>query len=330
MIPTLTVSKRLEFAASHRLYLPQWNAEKNWEHYGPDSQGPYGHGHNFSAYFGFQGPIDPETGMVVELSKLKARLTDRILHRYDHYFLNDLPQFSDSVPTIEHIAHTLFKDVVGEFTDTPYIPTSLQLIEDPSSSVIIEGSRIVRQLQTARGHYHLSGPLHNLTWDILPENQLRCAMMDNDLALLPGVQQRDQIGVVALETPSLNGAIITCTSHFCATHFLQHPQKKPAENTACYGKCHRPHGHRFEVLAQFHTSRSDGTALRQRFDAIIHEWDYQDLTSLPEFSGTLTSIEHVINGLWNKILDRIHPDDGTICYLHIDETPNNRFILTYA
>ena len=69
----LTVSKRLEFSASRRLFLPQLSAEDNRRRFGEEAAASYGSGRNYVAYFVFSGDGDPVTGMLINISEIKQR-----------------------------------------------------------------------------------------------------------------------------------------------------------------------------------------------------------------------------------------------------------------
>ena len=69
----LTVSKRLEFSASRRLHVDGWSDNENLAVFGPETNARYGSGRNYVAYFVFTGPVDPATGMLINISEIKER-----------------------------------------------------------------------------------------------------------------------------------------------------------------------------------------------------------------------------------------------------------------
>ena len=98
----LTVSKRVEFSASRRLFSPKFSAEENRKVFGEESAAPYGTGRNYVAYFVFSGQPDATTGMLINISEIKERAGEIVHDRYDHRFLNeDNPAFRDKMPTAE-------------------------------------------------------------------------------------------------------------------------------------------------------------------------------------------------------------------------------------
>src|SRR5436853_2490139 len=108
----LTVSKRVEFSASRRLYIPYWTNTENVVGFGPESAARYGTGRNYVAYFVFSGQPDPTTGMLINISEIKERAGQIIHDRYDHRSLNeDNPAFRDKVPTAENICRKLLDEV---------------------------------------------------------------------------------------------------------------------------------------------------------------------------------------------------------------------------
>ena len=131
----LTVSKRLEFSASRRLFLKQLSTEENRKIFGSETDARYGTGRNYTAWFAFSGKIDPATGMLVNISEIKARAGAVIDSGYDHKFLNqDNSRFLDKAPTVENIAWQLASDVAPIFRDSGAELWAVHLIESPGRS----------------------------------------------------------------------------------------------------------------------------------------------------------------------------------------------------
>src|ERR1041384_6023572 len=112
----LTVSKRLEFSASRRLFVKDWSDAENRAAFGPETSARYGTGRNYVAYFVFSGSVDPATGMLMNISEIKERV-GRVLHDgFDHKFLNeDNAAFANVVPTPENVARQLFLEAAPLF-----------------------------------------------------------------------------------------------------------------------------------------------------------------------------------------------------------------------
>lgn len=67
------------------------------------------HGHNYRLEISLRGEPDPETGMVFNLSELKAIAEREVMTRFDHRDLNeDTPFFEKVPPTPENLAQVIF------------------------------------------------------------------------------------------------------------------------------------------------------------------------------------------------------------------------------
>jgi 6-pyruvoyltetrahydropterin/6-carboxytetrahydropterin synthase len=131
----LTVSKRVEFSASRRLFSKKFSAEENRRLFGEESTARYGTGRNYVAYFVFTGQPDATTGMLINISEIKERAGEIIHDRYDHRFLNeDNPAFRNNVPTAENVCGQLLDDVVPLFEGNPARLVAVHLRETPERS----------------------------------------------------------------------------------------------------------------------------------------------------------------------------------------------------
>jgi 6-pyruvoyltetrahydropterin/6-carboxytetrahydropterin synthase len=131
----LTVSKRIDFSASRRLFNASLSSDENRRLFGDESTARYGTGRNYAAYFIFSGQIDATTGMLINISDIKTRAGVVTNERYDHRFLNDdNASFQKLVPTTENVASQIFKDVSPLFTNEPARLVAIHLRESPERS----------------------------------------------------------------------------------------------------------------------------------------------------------------------------------------------------
>jgi len=106
-MPPVLLTKRIEFAASHRYIKPEWDEAKNRAVFGL-CYNPPAHGHNYMLEVTVSGEIDQTTGMVVNLFDLKQVLL-AVIEEFDHKNLNlDMPYFTDRIPTSENFARLLW------------------------------------------------------------------------------------------------------------------------------------------------------------------------------------------------------------------------------
>src|SRR6476661_305767 len=131
----LTVSKRLEFSASRRLHFADWTDKENATAFGPETNARYGSGRNYIAYFIFTGPVDPATGMLINISEIKERAGKVLRDGFDHKFLNqDNSSFREVPPTAENVVRQLYCDVAPLFSDVGAKLSVCHLSESPERS----------------------------------------------------------------------------------------------------------------------------------------------------------------------------------------------------
>jgi 6-pyruvoyltetrahydropterin/6-carboxytetrahydropterin synthase len=115
-------TRRFEFSASHRYWRDDWSAERNEQVFGPCTS-RYGHGHNYTLDVTIGGAVDPLTGMIMNMTELKA-IVGRVLEQFDHKHLNeDTPYFKELIPTTENIVRVLWRLIV------PGLPTGVALVK---------------------------------------------------------------------------------------------------------------------------------------------------------------------------------------------------------
>jgi 6-pyruvoyltetrahydropterin/6-carboxytetrahydropterin synthase len=103
------LTRRYRFAAAHRLHSDSLSEEENHSVYGKCNN-PYGHGHNYVLEVTVGGPVDPATGMVIDLKRLDGTVERKVLERFDHKHLNlDVENFRTLVPTTENLCMEIYK-----------------------------------------------------------------------------------------------------------------------------------------------------------------------------------------------------------------------------
>jgi len=131
------VTARLTFSAAHRLNNPKYDAEWNRRIY-DKCDNPKGHGHNYVITVSVKGKIDPETGMVIDLKKLKQIVKDRVTERVDHTNLNEDVDFLQGViPTAENLARAFWRELAPAIDEGSLFEIALQ--ETEKNSVVYRG-----------------------------------------------------------------------------------------------------------------------------------------------------------------------------------------------
>lgn len=104
---TVHLTRRYRFSASHRLHSADLTDEQNASIYGKCNN-PGGHGHNYVLHVTVAGPVNPDTGMVMDLALLDRIVGEHVTRPFDRAFLN-AEAFSDRVPTTENLCAEIFR-----------------------------------------------------------------------------------------------------------------------------------------------------------------------------------------------------------------------------
>ncbi|MEM6687228.1 MAG: 6-carboxytetrahydropterin synthase [Bacteroidota bacterium] len=133
----VTVSRRAHFNAAHRLYRPDWDAAKNNEIFGKCNN-PHYHGHNYEMIVSVTGPIDPETGYVMDVKILKDLIKSEVEDAFDHKNLNiDVPEFKNLNPTAENIVVVIWNKLRRHISTS--MALEVELYETPRNFVKYSG-----------------------------------------------------------------------------------------------------------------------------------------------------------------------------------------------
>lgn len=104
-----TVCRRATFNAAHRLFNPAWDDETNNRIFGLCNNPNY-HGHNYTLIVKITGDINPETGYVIDLKRVKDLIDQLVIEPFDHNNLNlDVADFKYLNPTAENIAKVIWE-----------------------------------------------------------------------------------------------------------------------------------------------------------------------------------------------------------------------------
>ncbi len=109
------LTRRYIFSASHRLHSDALSEEQNRATYGKCNN-PHGHGHNYALEVTVSGQVDRQSGMICNLLELDDAVHEKVLDRFDHENLNELPDFSQLVPTTENLSTAIFNILKQSFT----------------------------------------------------------------------------------------------------------------------------------------------------------------------------------------------------------------------
>ena len=117
----VSVFRKENFNAAHRLHNPAWNEATNNEVFGKCNNPNY-HGHNYDLFVQVSGEVKTETGYVMDTKKLSDLIKEKVIEKFDHKNLNeDCVEFKNLNPTAENIIITIYNLL------RPFIDSELEL-----------------------------------------------------------------------------------------------------------------------------------------------------------------------------------------------------------
>tara|TARA_B100000073_G_C23708033_1_gene563095 strand:+ start:948 stop:1352 length:405 start_codon:yes stop_codon:yes gene_type:complete len=95
------ITKKYHFSASHKYGNAYWSEQKNLEVFGKDFNN---HGHNYILEVSIKGPVNPETGWLIDLGDLNEIVKTNVVNILDHSQIEeDIEWFKDKQPSSENI-----------------------------------------------------------------------------------------------------------------------------------------------------------------------------------------------------------------------------------
>ena len=126
-MPYLT--KQYKFCAAHRYWNPNWSDEKNYQIFGEDVRI---HGHNYTLDITISGPVNDESGFIVNLFELNKIVKLHVLDVMDHSQIQlDIPWFESKQPSTENMVVFIWEQIVTKIPN-PAKLNSIKLRETPT------------------------------------------------------------------------------------------------------------------------------------------------------------------------------------------------------
>ena len=111
-MPVVTLTRRLQFNAAHRVHKPALSEEENARLFGKCNN-PNWHGHNYTLDVSVRGEVDEKTGYVIDLALLKRIAEQKAVDLIDHKNLNlDVAFMRGVIPTSENIVVAIWRELV--------------------------------------------------------------------------------------------------------------------------------------------------------------------------------------------------------------------------
>jgi 6-pyruvoyltetrahydropterin/6-carboxytetrahydropterin synthase len=116
----VSLTRTVEFTATHRYFRPDWPAEQNERAFGALGREP-GHSHVYRCSITVSGPYDPASGAIMDLAELDRIIAEEVVVPFDGRHLNlDVPEFAygKTLPTCEAVADLVFRRIAPRLPHT--------------------------------------------------------------------------------------------------------------------------------------------------------------------------------------------------------------------
>jgi 6-pyruvoyltetrahydropterin/6-carboxytetrahydropterin synthase len=131
----LRLTRSVSFSAAHRYRRQDWSEQRNREAFGPNVAL---HGHNYRVEVSVSGPLDPETGMSVDLDRLDTALHVEVAARLGWRDLSGgVEGLEGRIPTTENLAIFIWERLTAVLRDM--CVERVRVYESPELFVDYEG-----------------------------------------------------------------------------------------------------------------------------------------------------------------------------------------------
>ncbi|HOY32647.1 MAG TPA: 6-carboxytetrahydropterin synthase [Bacteroidales bacterium] len=108
------LTRRERFNAAHRLFRTDFSNEKNLVVFGKCSN-PNWHGHNYELFITVCGPVNPETGFVINIKILSEIINEQVIEKMDHKNINlEVDFMNGRQPSTENIAIAIWEQLAAQ------------------------------------------------------------------------------------------------------------------------------------------------------------------------------------------------------------------------
>lgn len=107
------ITKQYKFCAAHKYWNEKWDEEKNIKVFDNDVRL---HGHNYDLYVTIKGPINSDSGFVVDLKYLNKIVNKKVLDILDHSLIQDNEWFTGKQPSTENLVVYIWNQISPEIS----------------------------------------------------------------------------------------------------------------------------------------------------------------------------------------------------------------------
>jgi len=123
------ITKKYKFCAAHKYWNPEWNESKNFSIFQEDVRL---HGHNYELDITIGGPIDQESGFIINIIDLNKIMEEFVISNLDHSQIEqDIDWFHNKQPSTENLVVYIWKQIADKIPFPAHL-YSVKLQETPT------------------------------------------------------------------------------------------------------------------------------------------------------------------------------------------------------
>ncbi len=123
------LTKQYKFCAAHRYWNPNWSEAKNYEIFGEDVRI---HGHNYILDITINGPINEDSGFIINIFALNEIINQHVIRVMDHSQIqSDIKWFDKKQPSTENMVVFIWEQIANKIPK-PANLYSIKLRETPT------------------------------------------------------------------------------------------------------------------------------------------------------------------------------------------------------
>ena len=116
------ITKQYKFCAAHKYWNDNWDEDTNIEVFDKDVKL---HGHNYDLYVTIKGPIDSDSGFIINLKYLNKIVSDKVIEVLDHSLIQDNEWFKGKQPSTENLVQFIWHQILPDIS----LPAKLHCIK---------------------------------------------------------------------------------------------------------------------------------------------------------------------------------------------------------
>ena len=109
------ITKQYKFCAAHKYWNDKWDEDQNKKIFDKDVKV---HGHNYDLFVTVNGPVNDDSGFIINLKELNNIVNEKVISVLDHSMIQDHPWFKNKQPSTENLVIFIWSEIENEI-DTP-------------------------------------------------------------------------------------------------------------------------------------------------------------------------------------------------------------------